>query len=774
MPHRDPNFKLSALSIALIACGFVLSPLLHAQTPTPEPAANETKKEVAKEDGKADKSADTKASQKIETITVTDTKERSYKAESTTALGVDLPLQQLPASVSIIDQSFLRDYNIKGLNDLANYIPGVTINDNGGSPGESLLIRGFGTDNVFVDGLLTRARFGVPSSLPDVLERIEITKGPAGAEAGVAEFGGTVNLVTKKPKRAFAAEVNAGVGDYGYRKIGMDVTGSLNNAGTIQGRFIAAYEEGAEWRKGRPEKTPRYVIAPSLNVDYGEGRSVLVQVERYAQNNPLDRGIIYLEGAFPDSNFAPRDWSFHQSIGRQPLTLDKYILNWQHQISDNLTARVRLQQYDQKESNDSFRNADSEPGDGLYNADGRSWSGQREIGIFFAQWRERYRTRNANAELTGKFGIGSTSHTVRGGVEAYRLKIRPGTFFEDTSNDNSVDILNLTNNQQPVNLANGTPFIDSGLIKSDSAYATWLANWSPQWRTVVGVRSDRFSESLVSTVNNEVDFLSESSAKPLSWRVATSYDVTKNVSAFIGVSNAFQPQSGITRTGQQIDPTGGRSIEAGVKTSLFGGKALWTNSIYQITQNNIAACDKDPSLDADAIDQCRFSVLFGAARIRGFETELQGQVTQDLSLSAGFAVMQSRITKTDETYQSDISRAGQTFVGNRFANTPKFQASVAVTVDWSRAGVSGLKTTLGAVHVGQRWGDPGNTISLPGYTVVNIVASYAINRNTSMSLNIGNVLDKTYYTAMQASSDRADQVGVGDRRLVQTMLRYQF
>lgn len=39
--------------------------------------------------------------------------------------------------------------------------------------------------------------------------------------------------------------------------------------------------------------------------------------------------------------------------------------------------------------------------------------------------------------------------------------------------------------------------------------------------------------------------------------------------------------------------------------------------------------------------------------------------------------------------------AGQTFVGNRFANTPKVQASLAATCAWSAPGLSQLQTTLG-------------------------------------------------------------------------------
>jgi iron complex outermembrane recepter protein len=271
-----------------------------------------------------------------------------------------------------------------------------------------------------------------------------------------------------------------------------------------------------------------------------------------------------------------------------------------------------------------------------------------------------------------------------------------------------------------------------------------------------------------------VQFASTSSANTTSTRAAASFDVMPAVSVFAGFSNAFQPQSGITRDGAPLEPTGGKSFEAGVKASLWGGHALWSTTAYQIAQDNIAACDNDPSLPQDDIDLCRYSVLFGSARIRGIETEVQGRATENLGLSAGAALMQSRITQTDQTYSEGSARAGATFAGNRFANTPKWQLNAAASYRWAAIGLPQLHTFAAVAHVGQRWGNNGNTISLPAYTVLNAGVRYQLTPTLAASLNINNLLDETYYTAMQGSSDVADQVSVGDRRLVRAGLSMQF
>ena len=100
-----------------------------------------------------------------------------YRANASNALGVNLPLRQTPASVSVVSNDFLEDAQIQRLDDLRNTIPGVLIGDTGGSSGESPLIRSFQLDTVFTDGLPSAARFDIPPVVPQFLERIEISGG---------------------------------------------------------------------------------------------------------------------------------------------------------------------------------------------------------------------------------------------------------------------------------------------------------------------------------------------------------------------------------------------------------------------------------------------------------------------------------------------------------------------------------------------------------------------------------------------------------------------
>jgi iron complex outermembrane receptor protein len=239
--------------------------------------------------------------------------------------------------------------------------------------------------------------------------------------------------------------------------------------------------------------------------------------------------------------------------------------------------------------------------------------------------------------------------------------------------------------------------------------------------------------------------------------VATSYDVTERVTAFVGFSDAFEPQVGFTRGGAAIGAVEGRSVEAGVKALFADGQVLWSNSVFQIDQDNIATAD--PSNDGNE----SFVIPLGAARVRGFESELVGSLTEDLETAAGLALLQSEITESADGFES-----------NRFANTPDIQASFVANYTWTAAGLPDLTTSFGVLYVGDREANSANDFELPAYALVNVGAEYALTDRVAVTGYVENLLDETYYTAMQDSGSGADQIAVGDRRLISIGLRVTF
>jgi outer membrane receptor for ferric coprogen and ferric-rhodotorulic acid len=139
----------------------------------------------------------------------------AFTSMTTTSLGLPIDLKELPDTVSTLSEEFLEASQSERLRDVLTCIPGVTVNDDGGWTTDGVRIRGFSSDCYYNDGmkqvgLSIRPHF-------DTIERIEVLKGAAGSEFGVAEPGGVINLIRKKPFEGRLYEVDASVGSYGYQ-----------------------------------------------------------------------------------------------------------------------------------------------------------------------------------------------------------------------------------------------------------------------------------------------------------------------------------------------------------------------------------------------------------------------------------------------------------------------------------------------------------------------------------------------------------------------------
>lgn len=667
----------------------------------------------------------------------------TFAPATTISLGLPMELKELPATVSTLSEQFLESTQTDRLRDVLTYIPGVTVNDDGGWTTDGILVRGFASDRYYNDGLKQVGLSIRPHF--DTLERIEVLKGAAGAEFGVAEPGGVVNLIRKKPFEGRLYEVDASVGSYGYQNYSIDFNDTLNADGSVQGRLIAAYGETAEWRRGRRDNDSiyDYVVAPSVKWDYSDVGSLTFSFERQVQSDPQDRGIIYLDGAFP-GGFAPRDWSWHQNSGEQVNDQNRFRVDWVHELNDALTVRSAYEYLDYSYRVREHRNADSEFFDGFpspYNPDGLTWNGARTFGSYFDIWSSDFAVHNLFFELEYDFETGGIEHTAITGFRMFSMESN-GRFESPTVAGNlNVNLFNPDPNGLSTNVAAlGAPFLDAGNEEELGYYVRLLSEVTPRLRTL-------FSAQFIDYA--ALNFGTATGNRTVSFRGAVSYDLTDLHTVFAGYSNAFLPQSGGTRSGESIDPTHDQSVEFGLKTEMVDGRALWTNSFFHTNRADIVASDP---LNTGFEN---FVINFGEVQISGFESEFVGQITDDLTFRGGLAVLDSEIIETG---------LGP-FAGNEFANAAEFQITGFTDYRLTAFGLPNVTASAGVVHIGERPGNSANNLYLPSYSVFDAGLRCDLNDSTEVYVYASNLFDETYYLSMQDSGDRADQIDVGNRQL---------
>ena len=137
--------------------------------------------------------------QQIEEIIVRGQQIGYYEKKATTALKQDVPLLETPASVFIINSELIADQQSFRLNQILQNDSSVQKSNNFLGAYSSYQVRGFNLrngSNYLRDG---RPFFQLASSPTEVLDRVEVLKGPASVLYGTLAPGGVVNLVSKAP-----------------------------------------------------------------------------------------------------------------------------------------------------------------------------------------------------------------------------------------------------------------------------------------------------------------------------------------------------------------------------------------------------------------------------------------------------------------------------------------------------------------------------------------------------------------------------------------------
>ena len=144
-------------------------------------------------------------------------------------------LNKIPVSVTTFDSDDIENGGLRYINDIAVSAVGMSMEKTFGRQSDIPVIRGvswipgFGSQKAsyFIDGVYFG---GSIQSLPlDLIERVEIVKGPQSAQYGRRTFSGAINFITRKPDDELSGYVNVTVGQYGNRKLAAGVTSKLND-----------------------------------------------------------------------------------------------------------------------------------------------------------------------------------------------------------------------------------------------------------------------------------------------------------------------------------------------------------------------------------------------------------------------------------------------------------------------------------------------------------------------------------------------------------------
>lgn len=114
-------------------------------------------------------------------------------------------VQEAPLNITALDSDVMKDQNIGTAEDVARWVPGLTISDQGGRDGAAIIVRGLNTnsseraaDGGTVATYLGELPFNADLRLTDI-ERVEVLIGPQGTLYGAGTLGGAIRYMLKQP-----------------------------------------------------------------------------------------------------------------------------------------------------------------------------------------------------------------------------------------------------------------------------------------------------------------------------------------------------------------------------------------------------------------------------------------------------------------------------------------------------------------------------------------------------------------------------------------------
>ena len=658
-----------------------------------------------------------------------------------TATKLPLTLRETPQSVSVVTRKRMDDKAMTSISDVAKSAPGIFLNNSGGVGRPSFSARGFDIDNIMYDGFPTSFLTYLPSGEANLAmyDRVEIVRGAAGLAQGAGNPGGAINLVRKRPTHVYQATLTGSAGSW-YDYTGtLDVGGPLNESGTLRARTVISRQDAKSFRDSVESDADLYYGV----VDADLSESTTLTLGAYRQKNhtnyiwgglPMARGGGHL--GLPRDTFLGHDWEYSDN------RTTGYFATLEHAFANDWTLRAAAMQ--SKTDTDVLASS--------------VWEYNRHY-----LWTEAMEQKETGYDLalSGPFQMLGQEHDLTLGVSRRELDYRSGDAWS-----NFIDAGSNLFEWDPRGHAKPDYVTgDNGLPETttqDSVYASTRLRLTEPLSLILGGRLDwyEFDDSANSESNYKI-------TRNLTRYAGVVYDLDDHHSVYVSYTDIFKPQSSKGLDHKVIAPVVGENYELGIKGEYFDGALNASMAVFQIDQNNRAQeLPESKGCGSGAASACYEAA--GLVRSKGIDLEIQGALTDNWQLAAGYTY-----TQTKYVSDANAAREGEDFDRAKPRQLFKLATIYNLPDELQRWRIGGDIYQQSRIRTSGGSGATAWKNQQGSYTVVGLVAGFKASEQLDLQLNVNNLFDRTYYSSVANGAYSPYDI-YGDPRNVKLTARYSF
>jgi outer-membrane receptor for ferric coprogen and ferric-rhodotorulic acid len=662
---------------------------------------------------------------------------------------VPLKLREVPQTVNVVGQERIEAQSLYTLEQAMKQVGGVTVQRIDANR-TTYFSRGFEMTSLSLDGTPTTMDGRIFLS-PDMAmyERVEVLKGPAGILNGAGGTGGSINLLRKRPQAeaAFSGELSAGSWD-DYRSM-IDVTGPLTESGNIRGRAVASKRDRHFYYDGGDEKSNLFYgvleadLTPdtllTLGVSHQEVDARGAQRSLPAYRVPGEEKYSLVKPS--RDNFYGEDWN------RDYFWSDSAFAELEQQLAGGWKAKLSLRH---AQNNFDLTQAYARNGLGI-----DPTNNLVDINTIRFDYREEQN--EVDAYVDGPFSLFGREHKLLVGSNYSRSKFyNKGDY--DSNFEQEVDLFDPSIDVAEPDFAHSQNIftdtrqrgIYSNLRLSLTEPLTLVLGGRMSWWDITRNVTDKANDDPDERVKDRV-------TREFTPFAGLVYDLNDTYSLYASYAEIFQPHDARTRKidGGMLAPLEGEQWEAGIKGEYLDGALTASFALFQVEEQNRATPDfNDPNGNA--------SVAGGKARSRGFETELNGHLTEDWTLNANY------------TYAHKVHRSEESLELYSPEHILRVWTHYQLPGEWQRWSVQGGMNAVSKTFTKLNIPDfniNDAVLKQSGYTLFDAGFGYQITPELSVDVLVTNLTDKKYYQRINTFQDGNIW---GDPRAATMTLRAKF